>query len=59
MTDDTVILGILLSHLRDVNKSQSDGLTGLFFSGIRGNNVSFDDLFLLLFRLEKEAGSTT
>ena len=30
VTDETVILGISLSHLRKVNKSQSDGLTSHF-----------------------------
>ena len=32
VTDETVILGMLLSHLPDVNESQSDGLTTLFMN---------------------------
>ena len=58
VTDETVILGMLLSYLRDVNESQSDGLTALLLAGIRGNNISSGDLFFPLFRLEKMAGST-
>ena len=41
MTDDTVILGILLSHLRDVNKSQSDGLTPPFFNAHEGVSYQY------------------
>ena len=34
VTDETVILGMSLSRYRNVNKSQSDGLTVLFLAGI-------------------------
>ena len=49
LTDETVILGMSLSRYRNVNKSQSDGLTVLFLAGIWGNNLSFGDLFFSTF----------
>ena len=41
LTDEIVILGVSLSHFRDVNKSQSDGLTPPFFNAHEGVSYQY------------------
>jgi hypothetical protein len=47
MTDEMVILGMSLSHLRDVNKSQSDGLALHFLDNLEVISHQFVIHFLL------------
>lgn len=47
VTDETVILCMLLSYLRDVNGSQSDGLTTYFFDALEGITYQSVNHYLL------------